>query len=96
MEGNKSEVIAPVVLALGDYLATPYFISRTLCLFFAESYYTKTLIMRFAPLAYLLLTLLLGVLRRATGSLQRLYCEIRDEKYLLRTQLVNRDEDVVA
>lgn len=90
------EVIMPVILALGDYLVTPYFVSRTLCLFFVESYYIKTLVTRFAPLAYLAVRVLAGVFRGAASSLRRLYCEIRDEKYLLRTQLVNRDEGVAA
>ena len=88
------EVIWPVVLELGDYLITPFCVSRTLCLFLVEDYYTKTLIMRFAPLAYLVMRGLLSVLRGAASSVHSLYCEIRDEKYLLRTQLVNREETV--
>ena len=86
------DVILPVILNLSDYLVTPYFLSRTLCLFVVKDYYRKTLVMRFAPLAYLALKGLLVMLKSSADGLRNLYCEIRDEKYLLRTQLVNREE----
>merc|ERR1712146_792993 len=94
--------ILPVLLTLGDFLLVPHFLSRSVCLFWRHSdgarlaFQTQTLIMRFSPITYLLLRFAYFSIRRLLCSLYRLYCEIRDEKYLVRKELCSREPSTAS
>ena len=51
-----TQLIIPIVIICLDYLLTPYFISRMVCIYILyDSYYQQTLVTRFSFLVYFIL-----------------------------------------
>ena len=51
-----TELIIPIVIICLDYLLTPYFISRIVCIYIlSDSYYQQTLVTRFSFIVYFIL-----------------------------------------
>ena len=51
-----TELIIPIVIICLDYLLTPYFISRIVCIYILyDSYYQQTLVTRFSFIVYFII-----------------------------------------
>ena len=79
----------PVTLKLLDYLCTPYLIARVLGLF-VSSFIVRTLLVRLCFLAYFAAQILLVGALHAHKYLNKWYNDLRDSRYLIGTELTNR------
>lgn len=85
------ELIFPIVIICLDYLLTPFFISRLMCLFiYSDSYYQQTIVTRFSFLAYFILRQVFKLLVAGMSHIRALHNSVRDARYLVGTELSNR------
>jgi hypothetical protein len=89
-------IIAPVIVFLCDFLFVPFFVARTIAAFYLDSYYAQTILVRFAPLTYLLSKIALVFTVKVYKYLVTVHDEIRDSTYLIRTELTNREVETTA
>lgn len=83
-----TKIWLPVVTSLLDMVCIPFFCAR-LAGCFVESYFTRTLLVRYSGHAYLILRLAIYLANCLKDYLINLHNEIRDSRYLVDTQLTN-------
>ena len=88
------QIIGPILLQLLDQLLVPYFLGKIAGLCFQGDYLVQSCIMRFAYIAYLAIRLAYRALTYAARLVVRMHNEFRDSRYLLGTELANRNEVV--
>ena len=83
-------VILPLMINLLDHLLVPYCAARLIGLFYLDSYPLRTLIMRYSFLIYFLLRATVASYGFVKEKIIKLHNDIRDSRYLLGTELNNR------
>jgi hypothetical protein len=84
------KIMIPIFLYLLDRLIVPYFFARTLGLCLTQSYTLRTLIMRYSFVVYYVSRLIVVGIRFAREYVGRMHTEILDSRYLVGTELTNR------
>lgn len=84
------KIMIPIFLYLLDRLIVPYFFARTLGLCLTQSYTLRTLIMRYSFVVYYVSRLIVLGIRFAREYVGRMHTEILDSRYLVGTELTNR------
>ena len=86
-----SELYLPFMNICLEYILTPFFITRTICLFYIPNNYSlQTIITRFSFVGYLLVVQLKNLIEIGCKSLIKLHNQIFDSRYLVGTELANR------
>lgn len=83
-------IMAPIFLYILDRLVIPFFLARTAGLCFTQSYFTRTVIMRFSFLLYFTARLLVVAAGYLRVYIAKTHTEILDSRYLVGTELNNR------
>ncbi len=86
-----SNIIVPVCLSLLDMLVIPFFAARVVGSVFLTSYTHRSLLVRHSFGTYLLLRALMKLGGSCVGLMRKKYDEIRDSRYLLGSELTNRE-----
>ena len=84
-------VIIPVIVKLLDLILVPFFLARTATIFI-QSYFMRTLLVRFSLHLYIVLRIVFFVIRQVYTYLVTLHNEVRDSRYLIGTKLTNREK----
>ena len=84
------EILAPIFIALADFVVVPYFFARMGGLIFNFSYEVKSLLVRYSFVLFAFLRVVAHSCCDLVTFVTRLHNEIRDSRYLVGTELRNR------
>lgn len=87
-----THIVIPVIIWSLDFLLIPYFISKCLCCF-VSSYTYQSLLVRYSYSIYSMIRIGLFFGQKLYKNMIRLHDEMRDSRYLVGTELTNRNNN---